>query len=205
MNLQSVEAALAKPQNQPQQNALASLAPQQTNGNVTPPVTPFATRQPDALAPLVPQMPAMNTGTNNSYGDLFAKALNAAKQALNTRRGDAQLPGAFPVPDGGTRFSDTVSRLTASLRGNAATEPSVPPPPGTQTQAPPLQPPNASLPEIKMFAPSGGGKAYPTYENAGRKIIIDSKVDINNTAAVQKWMDDTNRILDMMNSVYEGE
>ena len=55
-----------------------------------------------------------------------------------------------------------------------------------------------------MISPSGGGAPLAGYDYNGTTVLLGDDIDVNDSVAVQKRMSETNDLIDMMNSAYEG-
>lgn len=60
-----------------------------------------------------------------------------------------------------------------------------------------------SMASLSMVNPPNGGKPYATYKYGGQTVLLGDDVDVNDSAAVQTRMAETNSLIDMMNEAYE--
>lgn len=128
----------------------------------------------DALSALAQQSAAPEPNVGGPFAALYEKAMAAVKGAL-------KAPSGAPYGDG-------LSQLASSL-GGAASEPAA--------SAPTASP---QMPPLKMVA--SGGMSMPAYEYGGNTILLGDGIDANDASAVQDYMNNTNRIIDMMNAAY---
>ena len=191
MSTESVEAALAMPQNQQQQVVASSLAP---------------TMQQPASPASAADNPSMPNPMENKLSTLFNNAMKTVRQTIATKGSHV---GMSPS---GTQNPDAISRIVASLRGAPAEptanvqanagQPTTGAPAQTLPGAKTAPAPVAQMPQVTTFQ-LGGGRSSPAYEYGGNAILIDGDVDTNDPVAVRKYMDDTNNLIDMINSAYE--
>ena len=132
------------------------------------------------------QMPAMK--------EAMAR-VKATLAGLNT--GTLRFGGTQKGSFGGSSLSDLYKSLSS---------PSAPGAPQPQPATPPaVQPTAPQQPVVKMVAPAGGGKQLASYDHNGMSVLLGDDIDVNDAAAVQKRMDETNDLIDMMNSAYDEE
>lgn len=149
-----------------------------SDGGATPrndPAAPAPPDQPqDALSALAQPSAAPEPNVGGPFAALYEKAMAAVKGAL-------KAPSGAPYGDG-------LSQLASSLGGAAS--------------APAASAPTASpqMPPLKMVA--SGGTSMPAYEYGGNTILLGDGIDANDASAVQDYMNNTNRIIDMMNAAY---
>lgn len=135
----------------------------------------------DALSALAQQSAAPEPNVGGPFAALYEKAMAAVKGAL-------KAPSGAPYGDG-------LSQLASSLSGAASA-------PAASPSAPAAPAPTASpqMPTLKMVA--SGGTSIPAYEYGGNTILLGDGIDANDASAVQDYMNNTNRIIDMMNAAY---
>lgn len=180
-NLDSVEAALAQPQNQP-------VAPAPTR-----PVAP--TPQAANLAGVANTQPPASP---SALAPRYQNALGIMRQAaLAARRGI----GSGDVAAAKTASNAALARLVDSLRANPSQEAQ----PGPGASAPPQLPAAPGAIPVRMFSPAGGGRAVPSYERNGDTVLLGDDIDMNDGAAVQRRIAETNDLIDMMNNAYEED
>ena len=168
-NATSVEAVLAKPQNQP---------PVQTG---TVPVSVPAPQM--QVAPnATPQQPA---GANDDLLDEARRTVNRLMRGVRAGTLDGASPQAPSAPE--MSIADMMTQRLAT-----------PKPTSPQPAAPGVSP-------VVMLTPSNGGRAMPSYNYNGMNVLLGDDIDVNDMAAVQKRMAETNDLIDMMNGAYEME
>jgi len=181
----TVEAALAQPQN----TGAAALAPKQPSLND---VSPSPPPQPDVLGGAGRggaggiAVPDFVVGT--PFEKAYQKALDTARAAV-ARRASGMLS---PAP---TSAQSPVA--TPTIASMPATAPTTTPVPAPTAPSPTPTP----APQIKTVA-LGGGKSAPAYDYGGSTILIADGIDVNDPAAVQNYMTETNDLIDMMNEAY---
>lgn len=180
-NLQSVEAALAAPHNQPKQD-VTDLAPAVAVPGDQPPAAPQGV--PSSLAP----QGVMTTPKPEDVGvSIVDAALSAAKDGV-VRNGFGATP-----PKGGA-----IEGLVKSLRATARpVAPAVPP----SIPAQPVVPTQPIVPSFQVTeAPSAFGRGDSFgYDYGGARVELPVSVDAKNPAAVKQYADFTNQVIDWMN------
>lgn len=188
----------------------------------------------DALSALAPrQSPDGAAGVLPDIENLAPKGLNPsgvgveglAPQAVPQPQPAIQpLVGYQPLGEAKSRVTERLRRqlggvLAAAVRGASmggasqaaepatpAAEPATPQTPQTPLatpQTPPATP--AAAPKVVMGGSLFGGRV-PRFTRPDDVIVeLGDDIDVNDAAALQKRMDETNALIDMMNSAYDEE
>lgn len=167
----TVESVLAKPQNQPQQDVLASLAP---------PVQP-GVQAPTEIQPVKPVAP------RNPLSELAPQANDVLKTGLL-----GGLRGGNAAAD--VSKSSAIATLVKQLAKPAPPEaaPVTTTPPATEAPAP-------QLPKFTI-APSAFGKGDANgYDYGGVRVELPGDLDMNNAKAVADAVSFNNQVIDWMN------
>lgn len=203
-NLQSVEAVLAAPHNQPKQDVLAPTSGGATAvadgvfGTTPAMPTPVADKKNDVAdavfggavettsTPTPLPLPAQNT---QSQTRSVRQLLDAARGLVQRHLGDIEAVNP--------QMASAIERLYAP-RGQA---PSTPQSPATKTPDPQMP----QMPAITMVAPSGGGAPLAGYDYKGSRVLLGDGIDVNDAEAVRARITENNELIDMIDSAYEED
>ena len=128
--------------------------------------------------------------------DQAREIMSSVRNALT----QAKTGGAGMQPE---QTSDLFAKFMEALTPKPQ-QPITPTPNATPGAQPAPVTPGLS-PLVKMITPSGGGSQLPAYDRNGTTVFLGDDIDLNDTAAVQGRINETNDLIDMMNSAYEED
>ena len=153
---------------------------------------------PSSLAPqpASPETAAPPAAAPAPAPDQRSQILEGARRFVNEMmRGVRSGYGGAPQQP---QQPQTLGDMLKGLVSGEGAAPSAPAPTSPAPTSPALSPS-----PVKMMTPLGGGRAFPTYDHNGMTVILGDDIDVNDAAAVQGRMSETNDLIDMMNNAYE--